>query len=65
MDFTGGMSTMKSQTVEAQILGFGFIAQRAEDKIHHGLLVFLDQFRKRRAVAALDAQHQRSIGIGS
>jgi hypothetical protein len=47
-----------------QVLGLDFVAQRAEDEIHHGLLVFFDQFGKGRAVAALHAQHQRGIGSG-
>jgi hypothetical protein len=34
------------------------------DKIHHGLLVFLDQLGERRAVAALHAQHQDGIRVG-
>jgi hypothetical protein len=40
-----------------QVLGLDFVAQRTEDKIHHGLLVFFDQFRKCRTVAALGAEH--------
>jgi hypothetical protein len=47
-----------------QVLGLDFVAQRTEDKIHHGLLVFFDQFRKCRTVAALGAEHQRGIRIG-
>jgi hypothetical protein len=46
------------------VLGFGFITQRAKDKIEERLLVFLDEFRKRRAVAAFHTQHQQGIGIG-
>ncbi len=46
------------------VLGFGIIAQRAENEVEERLLEFLDQFDKRRAVAAFHTEHQGGIGIG-
>jgi hypothetical protein len=47
-----------------QILGFHLIPQITADEVEEGLLVLLDQFAKRRTVAAFYAQHEGGIKVG-
>jgi len=51
------------KSVLRDILGFGLVAEGAENKIEERLPVFFDQGRERGAVAAFHTQHQHGIGI--
>ena len=45
-------------------LGFGLVAQRAENEVVNGLLIALDQLGESHAISALNAKHQRGIRVG-
>jgi hypothetical protein len=66
----GGLLVPLSRFVDLQkhilreIFGFCFIAQVSADEIEEGLLVFSDQFTKRRSIAAFNVQHEGGIKVG-
>ena len=45
------------ENILGQVLGFRLIAQGAENKVHHGLFVFINQPGKSSAVATLYTKH--------
>ena len=63
LDVAGARFVYLQKDILRQVLRLGLVPQGAVDEVHDRLLVFPDQLGESRAVAALDAQHENSIGI--